>query len=178
MESTSSSLLPRGTCTGERPWTATSRVHYRHTAMDARWRRLAGLAALAAGFGLIIGSFLPWEHSFSSISGASSHSGLDCYCGGGPTFALGVILMGLGSPYLGEGHPWLPPFARAIAWIPTTILSVVAGWVVAVVWAEALEDSSAVAVGIGIYVMAAGAVLGLIGGMLMRAGRPKPGRAV
>jgi hypothetical protein len=141
--------------------------------MDARWRHLAALAALAAGLALILGSFLPWEHSFSEGFGPSSHSGFDCYCGGGPTLALGVILMGLGGASLDARHPWLPYLAGAIAWLPTITLSIVAGWLVTLVWAEALEDSSAVAVGIGVYVMAAGAVLGVIAGILMRAGRSR-----
>jgi hypothetical protein len=102
---------------------------------------------------------------------------MDCYCGGGVTVALGVILMGLGSPFIGDGHPWLPPFARVIAWVPTLFLSVVTGGLVAILWADVRDDPSTVAVGISVYVMAAGAVLGLIGGILMRAGRPKPGQA-
>jgi hypothetical protein len=143
--------------------------------MDQQGRRSPGLAAIATGCALIVGSFLPWEHSFAQNVGASSHSGMDCFCGGEVTVALGVILMGLGSPYLGDGQPWLPPFARAIAWVPTIFLSVVAGGLVAILWADVRDDPSTVAVGIGVFVMAAGAALGLIGGIVMRARRPKQG---
>jgi hypothetical protein len=145
-------------------------------AMDLRWRRHAGLAALIAGIALIVGSFLPWEHSYPSRYWASSHSGLDCVCGGEVTVALGVILLGLGSMYLADGRPWLPSFARAIVWVPTVALSIVAGWLVTILWADVRDDPSTVAVGIGVFVMAAGAAMGLIGGILMRPSRPNGGR--
>jgi hypothetical protein len=140
--------------------------------MDLRWRRFAGIAALTAGSGLIVGSFLPWEHSLTRTFGASSHSGMDCVCGGELTVALGLILMGLGSLYLTGERLRLSPFARAIVSAPTVCLSVLAGWLVTIIWADVRDDESTVAVGIGVFLMAAGALLGLIGGILMQAGRP------
>ena len=139
--------------------------------MEARVRRSLGIAVVAAGLALIVGSFLPWEHSFASNVGPSSHSGLDCYCGGGVTIALGTILMGLGSPSLGEGHPWLPRSARSRVWIPMILLSLVAAFLVSVLWADVRDDDTTVAVGFGVYLMAAGALLGLIAGVLMRVRR-------
>jgi hypothetical protein len=143
--------------------------------MEASTPRSPGLAAVAAGLALIAGSFLPWEHSFPSTFWPSSHSGLDCSCGGGITVAVGTILMGLGSPYLGERHPWLPGSARRIAWVPTIFVSLVAAWLVTILWADVRDDESTVAVGFGVYLMAAGAVLGLIAGVLMRARRDAHG---
>jgi hypothetical protein len=144
--------------------------------MDLRWRRHAGLAALTAGTALVLGSFLPWEHSYPSRYWASSHSGMDCVCGGEVTVALGVILMGFGSLDLAYGRRGLSSFARALVWIPTVTLSIVAGWLVTLLWTDVRDDPSTVAVGIGVFVMAAGATLGLIGGILMRVRRPDRGR--
>jgi hypothetical protein len=144
--------------------------------MDLRSWRHAGLAALAAGTALVLGSFLPWEHSSPSRYWASSHSGMDCVCGGEVTVALGVILTGLGTLYLASGRLWLWSFARAMAWVPTVTLSIVAGGLVMLLWTDVRDDPSTVAVGIGVYLMAAGATLGLIGGILMGARRPDRGR--
>ncbi len=153
--------------------------------MEEQGRRLPSLAAVAAGCALITGSFLPWETGFEPGFGSTTHSGLECYCGGGLTLALGVILMILGSAYLSDRHPWLPPFAGAIAWLPTIALSVIAGGAVALLWTDVLDDvrsllaegdSGTGAIGIGVYVMTAGAGIGLVGGILMRARRPKRGR--
>ena len=132
----------------------------------------AGLAALTAGTALVLGSFLPWEHSYPSRYWASSHSGMDCVCSGEVTIALGMILMGLGSLHLANGHRWLSSFARAMVWVPTVTLSIVAGGLVMLLWTDVRDDPSTVAVGIGVYLMAAGATLGLIGGILMCARRP------
>jgi hypothetical protein len=114
---------------------------------------------------LVVGSFLPWEHSLGPISGASSHSGMDCVCGGELMIALGLILMGLGTL---SAVPRLPAFASGIVWVLTVLLSILAGWLVTLLWADVRDDSFTVAVGVGVYVMAAGAILGLIGGILMR----------
>jgi hypothetical protein len=132
--------------------------------MGTQARRLAGPAALGAGLALVVGSFLPWEHSFDSIFGAKSHSGMDCVCGGELMIALGLILMGLGG--LGAA-PWVPALVHAIVWVLTVLLSIFAGLLVAILWADVRDDPSTVAVGVGVYVMAAGAILGLIGSIPM-----------
>lgn len=142
------------------------------SAMDLRWRHYAGLSALTAGIALVVGSFLPWEHSYPSRHWASSHSGMDCVCGGEVTVALGLILVGLGSLSLAHGRPWQSSFARAMVWVPTIALSILAGWLVTILWADVRDDPSTVAVGIGVFVMGVGAAVGSIGGILMSLRRP------
>ena len=119
-------------------------------------KKNASMATLAGGVLLAVGSFLPW-FTHDSLGSVNGFDGGDAYF----TLAAGVILAVLGyMSYSGKSYPsW-------IGWV-------VAGLALVLVIIDYFDISDTAdllggSVGIGIWIMAVGAIVALVGMFMAR----------
>lgn len=134
-------------------------------------RNLPGGLTMAGGILLAVGSFLPWITVTAMFVGTISRNGVEDGGDGLYSLGLGVVICIIG--YLFRTG------TRRMA-IPTAILGTLSLGIVILEWSfvgDRVEgaknkEGAIVSIGSGIYVMALGAVLTILGGLLMTLVRP------
>jgi hypothetical protein len=133
-------------------------------------RRVAAIVGVAAGAGLVIGSFLPWVRA--SLFGVTvSRSGIDDGGDGWITFVAGLITIAVFAVVLRDGSR-----AHRGALVAAVLASAVALLVGVVDWADVqdrVEDSDGIArVGGGLYLVVAAGVAATVASVVCLARRP------